>query len=98
MSQYMAQITLPDSLDENFMALIPEHRAYVDQLMNDGIITSYSLALDRSTVWITFNSKNERAVTKIISSFPIADFIEYDILELAFHNSANVIFPSLSLN
>jgi len=98
MSQFMAQITLPDFLDENFMALIPEHRTHVDQLMNDGIITSYSLALDRSTVWITFNSKNEKAVTKIIHSFPISDYIEFDILELAFHNSATVFFPSLSLN
>ena len=98
MSQFMAQITLPEFLDEDFMALIPEHRAYVDQLMNDGIITSYSLALDRSTVWITFNSKSEKAVVKIINSFPISDFIQYDILELAFHNSATVFFPSLSLN
>lgn len=98
MSQFMAQITLPEFLDEDFMALIPEHRAYVDQLMSDGVITSYSLALDRSTVWITFNSKSEKAVIKVIHSFPISDFIEFDILELAFHNSATVFFPTLSLN
>ncbi|MFN0049284.1 MAG: hypothetical protein ACKVOU_09190 [Cytophagales bacterium] len=94
----MAQITLPAFLEEDFLALIPEHRVYIDQLMNDGIITSYSLALDRSTVWITFNSKSEKAVNKIINSFPISHFIEFDVLELAFHNSATVFFPSLSLN
>jgi len=98
MSQFMAQVTLPQFLDEDFLSLIPEHRAYVDQLMNDGIITSYSLAKDKSTVWITFNSKNEKAVTKIIHSFPISFYIEFDIIELAFHNSATVFFPSLSLN
>lgn len=98
MAQFMAQITLPEYMEDEFMALIPEQRAYVDQLMNEGIITGYSLSMDRSMLWVTFNSKNEKAVTKILSSFPIADYIQYEVVELAFHNSATLYFPTLSLN
>ena len=98
MGQYLVQITLPEYLDEEFLALIPEQRAYADTLMGQGIIASYSLAMDRSTLWVVFNSTNEKNVVSAIDNFPIADYIDYEVVELAFHNSSSVVFPNLSLN
>jgi hypothetical protein len=98
MPQYIVNITLPEYLDEDFVALIPEQRLQVDILMNKGIISSYSLSADRSKLWVTLNAKNERDVERILRGFPIADYISYEIVELAFHNSASVFFPTMSLN
>lgn len=98
MLQYMININLPEILEEDFIALIPEQRAHIDTLMSEGIVTSYSLSLDRSQLWVTMVGDSEKRVEKVLRSFPIADYIGYEIIQLAFHNSASVFFPSLSLN
>lgn len=98
MAQYIAQISLPSFFNEEFVSLIPEQRAYVDSLMLEGVISGYSLSLDRTLLWVTFTAKSESEVRKTIRTFPIIDFIEYNIIELAFHNQANFIIPALSLN
>lgn len=98
MAQFMIQISLPEYMDDEFLALIPEQRAYVDQLMSENVITGYSLSLDKCMLWVTLNAKNERTADKLIRSFPIAPFIDFTISELAFHNVGTLVFPSLSLN
>lgn len=94
----MANIILPEVINEQFMSLIPDHRSYVDTLMSRGIIHSYSLSADRSKIWISFSCQNEKEVAKYINRFPIAEYLEYEITELMFHNSADMVFPAISLN
>jgi muconolactone delta-isomerase len=98
MAQYMVEVILPDFFDEHFVSLIPEQRAYVDTLMMEGVITGYSLQMDRTKLWVTFNAKSEAMVRKLVRSFPIIDYIDFSVTELAFHNQASFIVPSLSLN
>ncbi|MDX2188770.1 MAG: muconolactone Delta-isomerase family protein [Bacteroidota bacterium] len=98
MNQFIAYITLPEYFDEDFVSLIPEQRAQVDTLLNEGTFASYSLSLDRSKLWVVMNVKNEREAERIIKSFPIADYISYEIIPLMFHNTATVIVPHMSLN
>lgn len=94
----MVTIYFPEDIDENFDSLIPEHRDYIDLLMTKGIINTYSLASDRSQLWICFNAKNEKEIGKYINNFPIKDYITYEIFPLLFHNSSQILFPSISLN
>lgn len=98
MGQFMVNINLPDLIDDNFESLIPDHRIYIDQLMNQGTINTYSLAADRSKLWISFNCRNEREVAKYINNFPIKDYITYEISPLLFHNTSQILFPTISLN
>lgn len=94
----MINITLPEYLDEDFIALIPEQRSHIDSLLSKGVVTTYSLSLDRTKLWVTLNAKNSKNVEEILRSFPIADYISYEITELLFHNSASFFFPTMSLN
>ncbi len=98
MGQFMVNINLPEDIDDNFESLIPDHRLFIDQLMNQGTISTYSLSADRSRLWISFNCRNEREVAKHINNFPIIDYITYEIAPLLFHNTSQILFPSISLN
>ena len=98
MNQFMVEITLPGYLTQEFIELIPEQRAFIDSVMEKGVITGYMLALDRSKLWVTFRSRTTADVIKILQAFPIAAYIEYTISELAFFNSAASMVPSISLN
>ncbi|TAF76809.1 MAG: hypothetical protein EAZ53_03350 [Bacteroidetes bacterium] len=98
MAQYMVSINLPESIDNNFVSLIPDQRVYVDTLIAKGTILSYSLSVDRTKLWIIFSCQNEKEVAKYLNRFPIAEYLEYEIIELLFHNSPEMVFPAISLN
>lgn len=88
---FMVEFELPESLSEDFLALIPEQRLAVDNLMAEGKIRSYSLALDRSVLWVIMESESEFDAMEIISQLPLSDFMHPYISELMFHHSAMAI-------
>jgi hypothetical protein len=96
--EYMVTFDLPKYFDDEFTSLIPAQRAVVDSLMKGGIITSYAVSLESSTLWVTMIAENESAVNEIISGFPIIDFVSYGVSKLAFRNSVNFLVPQFSLN
>lgn len=98
MAQFMVFVNLPESLDNNFVSLIPDQRVYVDNLIANGIILSYSLSVDRTKLWICFSCQNEKEVAKYLNRFPIAEYLEYEISELLFHTTPDIVFPTISLN
>lgn len=98
MSQYIVDIELPEVLNEDFIAKIPEQREQVDLLMADGKIYFYSLAYDRSKLWVGIKAENEEEVWNILYSFPLIEYMNADIHELAFHNTARNSIMQLSLN
>lgn len=98
MYQFMVEITLPSYLSQDFIDLIPSQRAFIDEMLKRGTITGYSLAADRSKLWVTFIAKSSLEVERVISKFPIFSYIEYKVLELAFHESAAYNVPAISLN
>ena len=98
MNQYMIDIDLPRPLTEEFAELIPSQRAHVNALMADGKISSYSLSMDRSRLWVIVNSESPESARAVIASFPIIAFIRFRMHELAFHNSVRFLRPQFSLN
>jgi len=98
MKQFMIYTRLPENLSEEFISLIPKHRAIVNALMRKGIIISYSLSADRSQLWIIMDAKSEINVIEVLSEFPLIRFMKPEINELMFHNSIYVNVPNLSLN
>ncbi|MCU0417020.1 MAG: hypothetical protein MUE33_07525 [Cytophagaceae bacterium] len=98
MNHYLIDIDLPEQMDDDFIAMIPDQRLHINRLMQEGIITSYSLASDRSKLWTTVIADNEEEVGHILNTFPLISYFIYSIHELAFHNTAQYTMPPISLN
>ena len=98
MNKYMATIILPEELTEEFISLIPKQRSAVYGLLKKNIILNYSLALDRSKLWICFNAKDDAQVNKVIQKFHLYKFMKVKIDELAFVESKAMNFPELVWN
>jgi len=98
MKEFMIIVGLPDIFSPRFVSLIPEQRATVNEMMNEGIILSYALSQDRSQLWITMSADNEAEVLANIARFPLARYMKPEIKELMFQQSATFILPEPSLN
>lgn len=94
----MVHIKLPAELTEEFIALIPEQRAMVNDLMRRGVIISYTLSLDRTQLWVVMDSKSEVNVIEVLAEFPLIHFMKPEIHDILFHNSIYVNVPRVSLN
>lgn len=98
MKTYMITIQLPEELTKGFISLIPSQRARIDQLMDEGIILQYALAVDRSKLWVTVSAKSVAKAKEIISSFPLIDYMKPEFFELSFQNSISTVLPKLIMN
>lgn len=94
---YMIEIELPDEMNEEFMALIPQQRYVINQMLAEGAVKSYSLSMDRSRLWVIVSAASEFEVLELIESFPLKDFMTPHLSELMFHNSADMLMQ-FSLN
>jgi hypothetical protein len=98
MHQFIVDFELPEEFTEEFISLIPEHRARIDELMENGLVLSYALSVDRSKVWATINATSENEVIEIISSFPLINFMSATVYQLEFYNATGNGLPAISLN
>ncbi|RMG74179.1 MAG: hypothetical protein D6722_02785 [Bacteroidetes bacterium] len=94
----MAEIVLPEEMTQAFTNLIPDQRARINLLMQEGTIRSYSLALDRRMLWVVLIAATEWEVEGILESFPIMPHCEAHIHELMFHDMVTHELPRISLN
>jgi hypothetical protein len=95
---FMANIALPPDPPEEFFSLIPAQRAYCNQLIRKGVITSYSLSLDRSSLWVTLRGHSEEEVAGVVEKFPLIRWMEIEIQQLMFRETAATSMPPVSLN
>lgn len=98
MRNYMIEINLPEFIDDKFVSLIPSQRDKINELMQIGIILTYSLSSDRSKLWISMIGENHNSIDKTLHTFPMYKYFNYKIIELAFHNNVAYRLPELSLN
>ncbi len=97
MDQYLVEMSLPE-MTEEFMELIPAQRAFVNECMMKGTILSYSLAEDRSKLWIVFAAKSRVELMKVLHKFPVIKYVTVKTFSLMFHNSMELMLPAISLN
>lgn len=97
MDQYLVEMSLP-AFTEEFMELIPAQRAFVNECMVKGTILSYSLAEDRSKLWIVFSAKSRVELNKVLNKFPVINYVTVKTFPLMFHNSMELMLPAISLN
>ena len=97
MKQYMIEFELPEIMTEEFVDRIPAQRDTVNRMLARGIIKSYSLAADRSALWVIMVAEDEFQVQERIAEFPLAEYMVPFISELMFHNSEEHVLQ-FSLN
>lgn len=98
MKQYMIESDLPDVLSPEFIALIPEHRMMVDEMLRSGRLRTYTLSMDRSKLWAIVYAESELEALASMSELPLFPYFETYVHELMFHNSASEMMISYSLN
>ena len=98
MAQYMIDISLPPEPNTEFFALIPLQRAYIEKLLEQGVVMGYSLSVDRSRLWIVMNAHNEREAAEILSAFPLFQYFEPTMYPLMFHNTSLMSLIKVSMN
>ncbi|MBK7408602.1 MAG: hypothetical protein IPL49_02975 [Saprospirales bacterium] len=87
----MVEFELPEELTEKFIRLIPSQRDFVNRLLAEGKIKSYSLSLDRSRLWVVFAADTEFEVLDTIEQFPLHTYMIPQVQELAFHNAQDMV-------
>lgn len=94
---FMVEIDLPQNLPEEFVKIIPENRQLVNQFMAEGRISIYTLAEDRSNLWIVVYGQTEDDVRELLDELPIMVYLQPNIRPLAFHMTTDHIM-TISLN
>lgn len=99
MPKFVVSLRLPPLFTQEFMALIPSHWAFIQQLIEDQVIETYAISADRRRGWVTMNGDDAAAVQAVVEQFPLYGYItEVEIDELFIFESAKTRFPRLSLN
>jgi hypothetical protein len=99
MTSYLVEIELPGNYTEEFEQRIPHQRFMVNKLMEKGTILSYSLAADRTKLWVTALAASKIQLRNMITSMPLYDyFVEYMIHDLMFSETTQPAMPQPSLN
>jgi hypothetical protein len=99
MSKFVVSVRLPEFFDEEFVALIPAHRTFVNRLIEQSVVEVYAISADRSRGWITMNGPSSEAVRAIVEQLPLYRFFkQIEIDELFLFDSSTSRFPRISLN
>lgn len=99
MSVFVVTLKLPEAFDDEVMAVIPRHRAFINKLLAEHVIESYAISADRSRGWVTMHGDDERAVRAVVAQFPLFGFLRgVEVDELFIWDSAADRFPRISLN
>ncbi|OWP62596.1 hypothetical protein CDA63_13215 [Hymenobacter amundsenii] len=99
MAQFIVTLRLPASFSREFMVLIPRHRAFINQLLEQNVIESYAISADRTRGWVTMNGVDAAAIRAVVEQFPLYRFLQgIEIDELFIFDSKTTRFPAISLN
>lgn len=92
------QVTIQFQMNEDFAALVPSHRTYINKLISKGVIDHYVVTMETQRVWITFSAEDKSEVDKYLSKSPLYKFWTYEINELFVVDGLLYRLPVVQLN
>jgi muconolactone delta-isomerase len=93
------QATISFTMDDRFMGLIPSHRAYVNDLIEKGIIDHYLVSMESYRLWITLMAQDKQEVRQRLRKSPIYPYwTNIEIDELFVVDGQLYRLPALQLN
>ena len=97
MNEFMVDINLP-KLTKELISLIPSQIAVTNKLMKSGKLSTYTLSMDRTKLWVMIKAESENEAIEVLRTFPIYPYIDFYIYKLAFNNTVSFLIPKVSLN
>jgi hypothetical protein len=91
-------VTVQFEWNEAAMQVVPEHRDYINNLIDEGVIEHYAVSMEIQTVWITINAGTKAEVKKILSKSPFKKFWKLEVHELMIWDGQNYRLPVVQLN
>ena len=83
---------------DDAIQVIPEHREYINTLIDDQVIEHYAVSMEVQTVWIIINAKNKTEVKRILSKTPFKKYWKLVVHELIIWDGQNYRLPVVQLN
>lgn len=68
----MLDIDLP-TLTHEFISLIPSQISLTNKLMKAGKVSSYTLSVDRTKLWVMIDAESEPEAIEIFTSSPLSE-------------------------
>jgi hypothetical protein len=93
MKKYMVSVYFPEYHTEEFMRLVPDHIEQTNWLIHQGIISYYSLNMDRSRAWMVLNVKGEASAIGILEKFHLYPFMRIEMEQLFVHKGQMIEQP-----
>ena len=84
--------------EDSFQDLIAEHRNYISQLIENGVIDHYVVTMETQRIWITINAEDKAAVDEYLSGSPLFNYWIYEIDELFISDGVHYRLPAVQLN
>lgn len=94
----MVDFTLPKTLSEEFLKLIPMQRNRANKLFREGKLVNLAIALDHSKMWAVFNANTTEEVTVLLHELPLTPYMRHHISCLTLFSAAESGSPVFSLN
>jgi hypothetical protein len=92
------QVTIEFELNEEFMQLVPQHRAWINTLIKNNIIDQYVVSMEARHVWITLGAKDKKEVKELLSKSPLFKYWQWRIDELILFDGQHYRLPQVQLN
>ncbi len=96
MNKYL--VTIKFEWNDETMQIIPEHRAYINELIEDQVLEHYAVSMETQNLWITLNAEDKSAVRKLLSKSPFYQYWTLAINELIIWDDQNYRLPVVQLN
>jgi hypothetical protein len=97
MKKFLCTFYLSSNLDHGFWEIISQHRIYINSLMRDEVIVTYSVNDTRTKGWVVLNAETEAAAEEYVEKFPIRSYFHYELDELFIFDSM-IGAPKLVMN
>jgi muconolactone delta-isomerase len=92
------QVTIQFEMSDEFAALVPQHRVYIDRQIKKGTIDHYVVTMETQQVWITISADDKEEVEKLLSKSPLYKYWTYTINELFVVDGVHYRLPVMQLN
>lgn len=92
------QVTIRFYLDDEFMNLVPAHRAYINEMIDKSIIDYYAVSMETQRSWMIINAADKIAVEAYLTQSTLHNYWTLEIDELFVYDSQAYRLPALQLN
>ena len=92
------QVSIDFEWEDKFQELIPEHRNYINELIEQGVVDHYVVTLESQRIWITMNAVDKAAIDEYLSKSPLFNYWIYEIDELLISDGVTYRLPAVQLN